>query len=204
MCWTDAAVMRCAQGERGGRGGDEKCKVRKGMTEVTDRYTDGWKTYCGDSNWQADRQTDTEGERNRGQNCFFFFFQIKGQAVQRLGQALSDPQIKQSSAALEGRGPLWSQITPQQYLTQHKRASGPLYFMSRLAIKHLLTHTHWEKTLIQSTPNIKAVLSDSPVDCIQFFDRRCKWHSDLLGIQGLWFQPIWNSHCRDAKCSHCS
>lgn len=72
MCWTDAAVMRCAQGERGGRGGDEKCKVRKGMTEVTDRYTDGWKTYCGDSNWQADRQTDTEGESDRGQNCFFF------------------------------------------------------------------------------------------------------------------------------------
>lgn len=98
MCWTDAAVMKCAQGERGGRGGDEKCKVRKGMTEVTDRYTDGWKTYCGDSG--------TEGESDRGQNCFFFFFQIKGQAVQRLGQALSDPQIKQSSAALEGRGPL--------------------------------------------------------------------------------------------------
>lgn len=178
------------------------------------RWGKGWQKWQTDTQTDGkpiavtvtDRQTDrlTQKEKATGAKNAFFFFQIKGQAVQRLGQALSDPQIKQSSAALEGRGPLWSQISPQQYLTQHKRASGPLYFMSRLAIKHLLTHTHWEKTLIQSTPNIKAVLSDSPVDCIQFFDCRCKWYSDLLGVQGLWFQPIWNSHCRDAKCSHCS
>lgn len=63
-----------------------------------------------------------------------FLCQIKGPALQRLGRAPSDPQIKHSSAALEGREPP-SQITPQQYLNRHKRAAGPLYFARRLAVK---------------------------------------------------------------------
>lgn len=71
---------------------------------MTDKHSDGWQNERGTvTDRRKDRLTD-EGESDRVQICFLF--QIKGQPVQRLGQAPSDPQIKQSSAALEGRGPL--------------------------------------------------------------------------------------------------
>lgn len=121
MCWTDAAVMRCvrmcAERERkketedrmkdakwGMRKTDDRREIKTNKRErerrkwQTNKQTHG-KTSARDKDWQAERQTDREVESDRVQICFLF--QIKGQPVQRLGQALSDLQIKLCSFGRE-------------------------------------------------------------------------------------------------------
>lgn len=91
--------------------------------------------------WLTGGETDWRERRERRQCPNLLSFSDK----RRVGTKAWPSAVWSADKALQlwnGEGPLWSQISPQQYLTQHKRAAGPSCFMSGLATK--LPDKHWK------------------------------------------------------------
>lgn len=133
-------------------GGGDGCKVRDGEMgwqekererswEEEAEATDAWRNgRARGSDWQAETQTDGGEIERQGPNLLRL--QIKGEWVQRLGPSAVWSADK-ARRFWKRDGPRWSQISPPQWPTPHKRTAGPGWFMSRLASK---PHSNPENT----------------------------------------------------------
>lgn len=120
--------------------GGDRCKLRDGGNgwhkndrDKLERERWKWQT-CGKTR-VTDRQRDrlTGGEMERqGPNLLSLPDKMRAGTKDRPSAVWSADKARRF---WNGEGPLWSQISPRQWLTPHERAAGPEWFMRRRATK---------------------------------------------------------------------